>query len=59
MADIEEPDMGTNGIVLVHHTCVMDGHFPSREVDEFGTVRTMLLDEGSLLHDGRADVRVD
>jgi hypothetical protein len=37
----------------------MDGHFPSREVDEFGTVRTMLLDEGSLLHDGRADVRVD
>ena len=58
MAHIEEPDMGTDGMVLVHDTTVLDGHLPSGEIDEFGAAGTMLLDEGSLLHYGRADICV-
>jgi hypothetical protein len=52
MAHIEEPDMGADGMVLVHDTTVLDGHLPTREVDKFGAACTMLLDEGSLLHHG-------
>jgi hypothetical protein len=50
MAHIEEPDMGTDCMVLIHHTCVVDRHLPAGKVDEFGAACTMLLDEGSLLH---------
>ena len=52
MAHIEEPDMGTDGMVLVHDSAVLDGHLPSGEIDEFGAAGLMLLDEGSLLHYG-------
>jgi hypothetical protein len=50
MAYIEEPDMGSDGMILVHDTTVLDGHFPSGEIDEFGAAFAMLLDERSLLH---------
>jgi len=58
MAHIEEPDMRTDGMVLVHNTTVLDRHLPSGEIDKFGAAFTMLLDEGSLLHYGRADICV-
>jgi hypothetical protein len=44
MADIEEPNMGTDGIVLVHDTAIMDGHLPSSEIDEFGPAGLMVRD---------------
>ena len=51
MAHIEEPDMGTDGMVLVHDTTVLDGHLPSSEIDEFGSAGLMVRDEWRALHD--------
>jgi hypothetical protein len=42
MAHIEEADMGTDGMVLVHYTAVLDGHLPSGEIDQFGTAGLMV-----------------
>ena len=53
MTDIEEPGLGADGLVLVHHPAVLDGHFPSGEIDELGSGGAMLDDEGGVLH-GRA-----
>jgi hypothetical protein len=50
MAHIEEPDMGTDCMVLVHDPAVLDRHLPPGEIDKFGAACTMLLDEGSLFH---------
>jgi hypothetical protein len=50
--------MGADSLVLIHNAAVLDGHLPSGEIDEFGAVCTMLLDERSLSHYGRADMRV-
>jgi hypothetical protein len=44
MAHIEEPDMETDGMVLVHDTAVLDGHLPSGEIDEFGPAGLMVRD---------------
>jgi hypothetical protein len=52
MAYIEEADMGTDGMVFIHNTAVLYGHFPSGEIDKLGANCTVLLDERSLLHDG-------
>ena len=57
MAHVEEPDMGTDGMVLVHDTAILDGHLPAREVNKFGAAGTMLLDERSLPHHGHTDMR--
>src|SRR4029077_7425772 len=51
MAHIEEPDMGTDGMVLVHDSAVLDGHLPSGEIDEFGPAGLMVCDEWRALHD--------
>jgi hypothetical protein len=50
MAHIEKPDMGTDCMILVHNPAVLDGHLPPGEIDKFRAARTMLPDEGSLLH---------
>ena len=50
MAHIEEADMGTDGMVLVHDTAVLDGHFPSGEIDEFGAASLMVRDQRGPLH---------
>jgi hypothetical protein len=50
MTHVEEPDMGTDGMILVHNTAVLDRHLPSSEVDEFSATSAMLCDERSLLH---------
>ena len=48
MAHIEEPDLGTDRVVLIYDTAVVDGHFPSGEIDQFGAGGAMLRDEGSV-----------
>ena len=50
MTDIEETGL-SNGVILIHNTGVVDGHFPSREIDQVsGRGGAMLRDEGRVLH---------
>jgi hypothetical protein len=57
VADVEEPGSGPHCLVLLDDARVLDGHLPSGEIDEFGSVETMLLDQRSVLHDEGRMVR--
>ncbi len=50
MADIEETDLASNGVILIHNAGVVDGHFPTREVDQLRPGGAMLCDERGMLH---------
>ena len=51
VADIEDPDMRTDSMALVHDTAVLDRHLPSGEIDKFGPAGVMVREQWRTLHD--------
>jgi len=44
MAHIEEPDMRSDSMVLVHDATILDRHLPSGKIDKFGPAGLMMRD---------------
>ncbi len=57
VAHVKKTRLAADGVILVDDPTVLDGHLPSRKVDQLGPGFAMLCDERRLLHGGATGPR--
>ena len=57
MTHVEQPGLGPDRLVLIHHPTILDRHFPAGEINELGTGGAMLGDKRGLFHGKQSIVK--